>query len=1073
MVIFLAASPASGQVDTGIPPFSSLAPSNLDTVNNANLNIMLAIPVVRRATKGMPFSYALGYNSSVWTPHNSSGQQAWTPAGNWGWAGMTAANPSFITNSWQQGYCMDPFGQDFWWDIWTYYNYYDPSGTAHPIGSTSAGLTLSNYDQSRADCWIQQPPSSATVTLNDGSGYTVELNLDVLGSGMANVYARSGIWGEVWVQGSVNEGGITDPNYYGQGYTTSSNTTTYSDTLGTALTVTAGSTSTTYTYTGPNNSQATYTMKYTSKSVRTNFGCSRISEYSSPSQYLVTEIDLPDIATNASDKYTFTYEATPGYSGYVTGRLASVTLPTGGTISYSYSGGSNGITCADGSTTTLTRTTPDGTWTYAHTENSTTTWSTTVTDPAGNQTAFNFVVDASGNDHETERQIYQGSTSGTLKETVDTCYNGSSIPCVTTAVSLPISNRTIQVTLPGLSAAKTTTAYNSYSLPTETDEYAYGSSLVRKTLTSYASPGNYVNDRPSDVQIKDGAGNVAAHSAYSYDSRGNLTQETRYTGGTPSTISRSWTYGSSAPSWGIVQTATDFNGNTTSYSNFTCSSNTAFPQTATLPLSLSTSTSWDCNVALPSSATGVNGRSTSFSYDSMVRPTGTSYPDGGAVGTTYTNSTQTDVETAVTSSITRHDQLDFDGLGRVVTTALVNDPDGETTVATGYDASGRLASLSNPYRGANSPGGDTYTYDALNRRTRVTHVDSTYAPISYGGSTSQSCSPSTYGYGYATLYTDESGKQRQTFTDALGRLIEVDEPDSGGNLTVNTCYTYDVLNNLYQVIQGSQTRTFVHDMLSRVTQATTPETGTIYLYYATSGGSFCSGNPKSVCRRTDGRGITTTYTYDALNRPIGKSYSNNNPTATSYTYDETSCLGLSVSCYNRGRRTTMTDASGSTHWAYDAMGRILMEQRTINSVTKNIAYTYNLDGSTATVTYPSGHTITYSVSAAQRPQSAVDTSNYVNYVIDATYAPQGGVTGALLGYQGGLFGGINFVATFTSRLLPYSVSAASSGGNALNLTFGYYANGNVQTITNNLNTDRTETITYDIDPALKECYAAA
>jgi len=142
------------------------------------------------------------------------------------------------------------------------------------------------------------------------------------------------------------------------------------------------------------------------------------------------------------------------------------------------------------------------------------------------------------------------------------------------------------------------------------------------------------------------------------------------------------------------------------------------------------------------------------------------------------------------------------------------------------------------------------------------------------------------------------------------------------------------------------------------------------------------------------------------------------------------------------------------------MGRILIEHRTIGSVTNNISYTYNLDGSTATLTYPSGRTITYTVSAAQRPQKAVDNTNSINYVLNTTYAPQGAVAGALLG-QSSSFGGITYAATYTNRLLPYTVTASSSAGSALNLTFGYYANGNVQTITNNLNSARTQSFTYD------------
>src|SRR5439155_5105940 len=145
---------------------------------------------------------------------------------------------------------------------------------------------------------------------------------------------------------------------------------------------------------------------YVSHTVKTNFGCSGIAEYGPTSLSLVDKITLPD-----SSFYRFTYEATPGFAGDVTGRLASVKLPTGGTISYAYSGGNNGITCADGSTATLTRTTPDGIWKYAHSESGTA-WTTTVTDPANNQTTINFqdfvastTTYYARSEYESERQV--------------------------------------------------------------------------------------------------------------------------------------------------------------------------------------------------------------------------------------------------------------------------------------------------------------------------------------------------------------------------------------------------------------------------------------------------------------------------------------------------------------------------------------------------------------------------------------------------------------------------------------------------------------------------------------------
>ena len=207
-------------------------------------------------------------------------------------------------------------------------------------------------------------------------------------------------------------------------------------------------------------------------------------------------------------------------------------------------------------------------------------------------------------------------------------------------------------------------------------------------------------------------------------------------------------------------------------------------------------------------------------------------------------------------------------------------------------------------------------------------------------------------------------------------------------------------------------------MLSRVTQVTTPEgkDNTKYFYYTTSSNTLCAGDPSAVCRRTDERGITTTYTYDALNRPgynpstAAMSYSNSDPSVY-YSYDQTSYNGLTIA-NGKGQRTGMSDASGETAWSYDPMGRVAAEERTIGSVTKTLSYGYNLDGSLASVTYPSGRTVTYTPSAVGRARSAVDTGDSINYVTSAIYAPQGALETADYGSN------ITFSASYNNRLLP-------------------------------------------------------
>lgn len=483
--ILLAASPASGQVATGIPPFSSMAPSTFDSVNEANGNVFFSIPIVNKGGRGMPFNFALAYNNTVWIPYNLSYHHVWTPAGSWGWAQTSSASTGYVSYSFQQGQCYDDDTTHWYmWNIYTYNSYTDPNGASHDLG----GTVVSGWDSS----WPcgSGPPDSATINVSDGSGYTVLVN----DFPSVTIYSRSGIQMVPWIINQDGYGNIYDPNGNHMTVTGSPSSLTFTDTLGaTAMTAGANAASNTYTYTDPSGNPASYTVWYSQYYVRTNFGCSGIAEYGPSTQTLVDSIFLPD-----GTYYAFYYgEQTPDYPGYITGRLTKVKLPTGGTITYAYSGGDNntGITCADGSTPTLTRTLDPGgggaqeAWTYSHTENYPD-WTATVTDPAGNETDLNFAYGygaAFGQSFETRRKAYQGSSSqGNLLETLDTCYNGSSMPCLSTVVYLPISSRTAQTTLPNPSSpSKTSTAYNSYGLPTEVDEYNFGSSTpVRKTLTS-------------------------------------------------------------------------------------------------------------------------------------------------------------------------------------------------------------------------------------------------------------------------------------------------------------------------------------------------------------------------------------------------------------------------------------------------------------------------------------------------------------------------------------------------------------------------------------------------------------
>jgi RHS repeat-associated protein len=575
----------------------------------------------------------------------------------------------------------------------------------------------------------------------------------------------------------------------------------------------------------------------------------------------------------------------------------------------------------------------------------------------------------------------------------------------------------------------------------------------------------------------------------SYNARGNPTTVQQMDGGTTVAATTTLTYDMT----GQVTSSQDNNGNVTKF-NYTDS---YFKDTSTGPSSTAPAgktNAFVTQVTLPqpfnwtlgygyylgtsqvATKTDQNGVVTTNSYfDPLSRPTMTEVPINGTnyswTMTSYAPSSETQADSYIGiadaspnlgCSSCRHDQVNLDTFGRPLTQVLENDPEGADTVTASY-SNGRLLSVTNPERSGGSPtdGSNSYTYDGLGRVTKVTHSDgsstSTYygATVAAGGGISaQLCSSSTYGLGYPILTVDEAGKKRQVWGDAFGRKIEVDEPDNSGNLTQNTCYTYDVLNDLTGVTQGTQTRTYQYASLSRLAIATTPESGTVTYVYHTSTNSLCSGNPSAVCQRTDSR-TSAYYTYDSLNRLTGVTYSTINSPVV-YAYDG--------GTNQKGFLTGMTDTSGSTTWGYNKVGWVISEQRTIAGKTNSISYTYNGDGTVSSVTYPSSRTITYGESNAQRITSAKDSTNNIQYAVTASYAPVGALNSVIYGPATG-FNGISTNASYNSRLEPTAISASSSAGTAQSLSFNYNLptgnDGTLAGVQNVITSGLSQSFTYD------------
>jgi RHS repeat-associated protein len=916
---------------TGTPSFGSFG-GGPDIIDLANLNAHIDIPVRHKAGRGTDFTYDLSYDTFVWNPVPSGNTKMWLPAANWGWRAITEAALGYVsyTTTGPVSSC-NGMGQTTTYSDWTYH---DAFGVSHWFGAF--GLT-SSVTMGSASC---NGTTGFNFTLGDGAGYTFNvngLNFTLFSRDGTNINPPVNI-GTGAGSFADRNGNVLSANTSGQFFDTLSSTTP-------VLTVAGSGTPAsprTFKYTAPSGAQPAFTAQYMPFTVQTNFGCSGIIDYPATSNInLITEIDLPD-----GSKYTFSYEATPGAPANVTGRLHTVTLPTGGTITYNYTGGSTGnITCADGSAPGLTRITPDGTWTYARTAGSGAAYTTTITDPErdslapnGNQTIVQFQ-----GIYETQRQVYQGSSSsGTLLRTWNTCYNGSASPCTGTAVSLPITRRTVidQYGSSGI-FCKHNYLYNTFGLPTEQDDYDYpnATALLRTQLITYASLGNNIASMPHTITVCspggtasacNGSGTVVAQTTNTYDEgtvtapSGTTPQHVAVSGsrGNPTTTSSlvqgtsSLTAHSSYFDTGMVKTSTDVNGAVTTftYPDATSTCGNAFPTSVSEPLSLSRSMTWNCTGGMQASLTDENGKATTIGYLSAYfwRPGNIKDPTGAQTNFTYTQQASFESALSVNSGNSIVDTLlTFDSLGRPHINQDKQTPSSSNfdSIEQDYDSLGRPRRVTLAYTGTagqtnSSAPATTTTYDALGRPLKVTDAG--------GGTTTYTYNQNDVLVVVGPAPSGENTKRRQLEYDSLGRLTSACEITGlagngacGQNASQTgywTKYAYDVIGDVTSVTQnaqatsGQQTRAYGYDGVGRLTSETNPESGTTtYTYDLASSCATPNSFPGNLVKRFDNAGNATCYAYDALHRVLSQTYSGPNAPNTPnkyFVYDSATVNGV-------------------------------------------------------------------------------------------------------------------------------------------------------------------------------------
>jgi RHS repeat-associated protein len=884
----------SPDIAMGMTPSATYHASDFDSVDMATRRLSMHIPLlVDHSQRGkLNFTYSLHFTSpSEWyIVCNSAGTICHYQASRFGIPGVTFGTDGTLTSGTQT------------------YNNGSTVSTVHAANEADFAVHhLGSITWSGRQPIVEESIDGSGIreTFNS-SGFAVLTNKDGVQFYLVGCDLNTGVCTNNIEDANGNEMTTTGPD--------SSHTWTTTDTVGRSWTKTTGATNVggcpvaavnaaVWHTPGPNGGVREFKFCYSSVTIHTNFatnicGNNPCGQYSATPN-LITGVVLPDLTIWRFD-----------YDQY--GDLAKVYLPTGGTISYTWTTGSSCDGFSFPVTFVTSRTVFDGTnfstWNYSYL------WQSggalvTATDPLNNDTVN---TGNACNGAVSQIQSYAGTGSNrTLLKTVVKAYQ-----IITDPYSYDLGGSTGQLPLPlnttitwaNGQVNQTKQTYDSgftftdinccsrgsypsvYGLVRTQSQFDYGTgspgSVLSTTNTNYLALTNssYLTanllDLPSSVITMDGGNNKCAETDYGYDVPGrivasgvtmqhvsapspgilgNLTSITQQLSSTPCQTGASWN--SLPPSnryvydTGMLNQSLDPLGHPTTY-GYSGTYYGAYPTTVTNALNQSTTYTYDFNTGLMASLKDYNNQTTSFQYDNMLRVTNATLPDGGQSNFYYPNTTTVEMKKQIDATRWTDSFTYYDGLGRESRSMSVNDEASPyDQVDTCYDANGRVGFKSYVYQGNGlsttkvcSVAGDAFAYDPLSRVTQVTHSDGSTLLTSYAGRATSVQDEGSEGNGIQRV-------QRISQVDGLGRLAS----------------------------------------LCEVASATQLGTG---------------GTPAACGQDIAGTGFLTTYGYDGLSNLTSVSQGGYLP--RSYAYDSLSRL-----------TTAMNPESGTANFGYDNANRLI------------------------------------------------------------------------------------------------------------------------------------------------------
>jgi hypothetical protein len=749
----------------GLPSNGVFSGGSLDSVQLNNGNLHVDIPLLHLPGIGMDTDIHFVYDNKVWTDQNNepSGAAVWMyiyqTRGLWSYedplsGGITETSTSI---DWT---CDNPGGADtsFWIPNITLIAYTDTDGTSHPFPALTGTPTSTSVPCENINPWLPtgeyaQDSSGFVATTNSagdvatimdkhGRNYIFNQNTLITDAPFGPSYFPVTVEDENGNKITNSASSMDEPPY--------TYTYTLTDTVNRAITEVTSPTigndnpapgaTTTIKYKDQNGNTQTIIVNYVSVSIDYPAICAADGQpVSSCSQNngagstaTVSTVQLPgSFVLQNGDTYTIAYNS----SGY--GEISSITLPTGGVISYTY--GHWDGTGRPVISRTVTANGVSSTWDFNYdgippgqTEyTSPPSLLTTVTDPNSNDTVYtctqyvlappdNFTWMGVGPApcYMTQEQIYSGSaSSGVLLATKTTGYT-------ITGVVMPTSE---------------IFTWNTTGQTSETDTVWDSGAYIGADANSF---GNVLSKMVYDFGTTAGVhGALLSNTQYSYLQNTSANGSAYYSANILDRVSQVSVYNSA-----MVSSSTLAAQTTTAYDAFTSGGQSALKSTSgTTQHDYTKYSSANTLRGLPTSVTKYTGASsasitTYANYNDLGKPTVTT--DGLGYSTKYTYGAQNAFLATTTMPATAN------GVAHVLTDD--------------YDVNTGLLLWQKDYNGSVTGKQTTYTYDSCMRPLVVTRPD--------GGTTTDSY-PTPTQVVTTVVETPSPSVVTTTNLDGLGRTI--------------------------------------------------------------------------------------------------------------------------------------------------------------------------------------------------------------------------------------------------------------------------------------------------------------